>query len=482
MTIFICSVLHNLGIPFVIRIAQYEQGKGFQHVYPIVPTENGGYFTLDAVVSEFNYEKPYITKKDFNMTTLGIPIIGLHGIPSEAEELVQGLGTTENTADAVYNHLVKTKEILMNNRGLISHIDYEPAFLHMLDYAIQHFWTSQRDEAFKQLAWNEAIHNRQAGIGELDLVRDEDDNLQGFDELDGVIDGDDLYDFDGLGRPTPKRQARKTLRKQQKAQKKILKASQTKNPKKATRKIQKAEKKIAKGFFRKAGVVLANKADKKALIKHNPIIIAKQQAQERQYAEPIEENNSNSTAENYSDSYDTENYQIQNEESFSEPIEEENINPELESEESYDAEYDESYPSDEVIEGLLGLGSPIHNEKEIFRHLEATRDLLKANPNLIPPHIDHTKGFLSMLDYSIKHFWTPERNKAMKILALNEAKINKISGISEDDLLGADDDDLDGIVDYDDVYELNGLGELGGKTQTSQGRAKSRTKSPKRQE
>jgi hypothetical protein len=175
--------------------------------------------------------------------------------------------------------------------------------------------------------------------------------------------------------------------------------------------------------------------------------------------------------ENYSDSYDTENAQMQNEESSTEPIEDENINPEIEADSSYEAENDESTPSDEVIEGLLGLGAPTPNEQEIYKHLIATRDLLRANPKLIPPHIDHTKGFLSMLDYSIKHFWTPERNKAMRILALNEAKINKISGISEDDLLGADDDDLDGIVDYDDVYEFNGLGDLGGKEKRKQVKA-----------
>ena len=462
MTIFVCTVLYNLGIPFKIRIVKYYENRGFQHVYPIVPLEAGTYYTIDCVVSLFNYEKPFILKKDYTMTTLGIPIVGLHGIPSDTDDLVNSLGAIDNTSEAVYDHLVKTRDIVIANKGIISHIDYEPAFLQMLDYAIEHFWTSNRDEAFKQLAWNEAIHNRQAGVTEEDLLRDddEDESLLGVDELDGIVDGDDVYEFDGLGRTSTKRKERKALRKQQKAEKKMLKASQKKNKKKAAKKMRKAEKKVAKGFFRKAGVVLAEKAGRKSLLKHNPVMIAQQQS-----AEDDNENiQDESVDQEITDTTET-NEPITNESEATEPQESEADDQEQDAPESIDTD-------DETVEGLLGLGRvPTSTENEIYHHLVSTRAILRKNPKLIPPHIDYTPGFLSMLDYAITHFWTPNRENAMRVLAMNEAKINRMSGLETDDLLGDEDEDLSGIVDYDNVYEFNGLGELGDKNKRKQARA-----------
>lgn len=65
-TVFISSVLSNLNIKHKLRITKYKENH-FQHIYPIVPLENGRYITIDCVVRSFDYEEPYSEKKDTNM-------------------------------------------------------------------------------------------------------------------------------------------------------------------------------------------------------------------------------------------------------------------------------------------------------------------------------------------------------------------------------------------------------------------------------
>ncbi|AXT51331.1 hypothetical protein D1818_10990 [Aquimarina sp. BL5] len=62
-TVFIGSILTNLGIPFKMRITKYGGKHHFQHVYPIVPIPNG-HIAIDCVADQFNYEVPYSEKKD----------------------------------------------------------------------------------------------------------------------------------------------------------------------------------------------------------------------------------------------------------------------------------------------------------------------------------------------------------------------------------------------------------------------------------
>ena len=40
-TVFISSILTNLNIPHIYRITKYKNRDYFQHIYPIVPTDNG---------------------------------------------------------------------------------------------------------------------------------------------------------------------------------------------------------------------------------------------------------------------------------------------------------------------------------------------------------------------------------------------------------------------------------------------------------
>lgn len=89
-SVFIGSILMNLGIPFKFRITAY--GGEWQHVYVIVPTDGrtdkshnasdraaGRYITVDCVPDSFDYEVPYTKKKDVPM----IPTYELSGLPDD---------------------------------------------------------------------------------------------------------------------------------------------------------------------------------------------------------------------------------------------------------------------------------------------------------------------------------------------------------------------------------------------------------------
>lgn len=64
-SVFISSILTNLGIPHILRITKYNEDY-FQHIYPIVPF-GGRYITIDCVTDRFDYEVPYSEKKDYPM-------------------------------------------------------------------------------------------------------------------------------------------------------------------------------------------------------------------------------------------------------------------------------------------------------------------------------------------------------------------------------------------------------------------------------
>lgn len=65
MSVFIGSVLTNLGIPYSIRLTRYK-AMDFEHVYPVAHTDQGT-IIMDCVVHQFNYEVPYTQKKDIKM-------------------------------------------------------------------------------------------------------------------------------------------------------------------------------------------------------------------------------------------------------------------------------------------------------------------------------------------------------------------------------------------------------------------------------
>ncbi len=64
-SVFIGSVLSNLNIPFLWRLAIYKS-QDFEHVYPVAINGNQ-HIIMDAVIDRFNYEVPYTKKKDIVM-------------------------------------------------------------------------------------------------------------------------------------------------------------------------------------------------------------------------------------------------------------------------------------------------------------------------------------------------------------------------------------------------------------------------------
>ena len=185
-SIFVSSILTNLEIAHKFRITKYNTDQ-YQHVYVIVPTGKQQ-ITIDWGLSEFDTEKDYSQNKDFTMNMNGINIAVLSGIDSDVMDLVagfEGLGelTEAENQKFLFEHLVKTRTMIAAKPELISNVDYPPAFLKMLDYAIANWHTPNRDQALENLARNEDEINQMNGFD-----GSEDPEMDGLDELYGDYD------------------------------------------------------------------------------------------------------------------------------------------------------------------------------------------------------------------------------------------------------------------------------------------------------
>lgn len=276
-SIFCSSILCNLGIPHRFRITRYSQPH-WQHIYVIVPLNNDeGYYTIDAVLGQFNYEKPFTQKMDYTMSLDGIKIAVLSGVehnsPSandtgriimnsmqlaaannvalhatifgvdlqglgilDGETYLQGVVKDNALEQGLYRYLLATRQAIAENpvTSFVAGYNHQE-LLKMLDYAIQYWFTDKRDTALGQLMANEALLDRLNGFGALDGLLG-DDALYGDDDI--FFGDDDLQ----LGR------AKKS---------------------KAAAKQPKAKK---KGFFKKVGQGL--KKVGKGLVRFNPATIA----------------------------------------------------------------------------------------------------------------------------------------------------------------------------------------------------------------
>jgi hypothetical protein len=231
-SIFVSSILTNLKIPHEFRITKYNREE-FQHVYVIVPSgSKSRYITIDCVLSEFNYEKPFTAKKDFTMNLNGINVAVLSGTETDnVFDLVAGIDDLEllgaddevQRLQAIYDHLVKTRKMIAEKPSLIQDVDYPPAFLKMLDYAIENWNTPNREKALENLAKNEDALNRLNGF--------DGDNDNEHDGLDDYLFGDD-FDPENLGKAAAKK----------------------------------------KGFFKKVGEAIKKGA--KAIVRFNPVTIS----------------------------------------------------------------------------------------------------------------------------------------------------------------------------------------------------------------
>jgi len=200
-TIFASSILTNLNIPHSYRIAKYTDK--FQHVYDVV-LEKGQQHTIDPVAHHFNYEEPYKQKIDFNMAQLnGIPIAVLSGFDNNTDnelfnilsgadfeemDSLLGLGkipSEEIQLDAIYKHLVSTRDYITKNPQSVITTGGAAAHLQMLNYAIDNWNTPNREKALDDLEaeeerWNE--HNGVSGLGNTD----DDDEVNGLGAPKGL--------------------------------------------------------------------------------------------------------------------------------------------------------------------------------------------------------------------------------------------------------------------------------------------------------
>ena len=185
MSIFASSILTNLKIPHKFRITKYSQDS-WQHVYVIVPTTGANkYCVIDAVVSEFNYEKKYTDKMDYDMNLKGINVAVLSGVSGNDHydavmaTSLSGLGATtdQSDLDKLYQNLVATRNAVAQTPGLVSTVDDPKALVKMLDYAIQYWYTDKRNEALEVLSKNEAQLNMSNGVSSIGGVALDNDEL-----------------------------------------------------------------------------------------------------------------------------------------------------------------------------------------------------------------------------------------------------------------------------------------------------------------
>ncbi|MBL6445729.1 hypothetical protein JMN32_05375 [Fulvivirga sp. 29W222] len=111
MTVMICSLLTNLNIEHKIRITKYPVKSNpwlvprYQHIYTVVTEELP--IIMDTVTSWFDYEVPYLEKKDFTMND-GILVGTIEGVPSGFSG-VDSLALREVIKTRINKHRSKSK-------------------------------------------------------------------------------------------------------------------------------------------------------------------------------------------------------------------------------------------------------------------------------------------------------------------------------------------------------------------------------------
>lgn len=205
-SIFASTILYNLGIPHYLRIARYGDKNYFQHVYVVVPQTGKRYITIDGVLDQYDSEKETAETKDFlimgstnNLNGIDVSVLSgiesddfnelsgvLFGIDFDRVTELEGLGqiaSREEELGSIYNHLVRTRNVIRRRPHYIRQVEHPDTFLGMLDYAIGYWDTNKREEALDVLEQKENELNR----------------LQGLDGLaDGYEDTGLYYGVDGL--------------------------------------------------------------------------------------------------------------------------------------------------------------------------------------------------------------------------------------------------------------------------------------------
>lgn len=107
------------------------------------------------------------------------------------------------------------------------------------------------------------------------------------------------------------------------------------------------------------------------------------------------------------------------------------------------------------LDDLEGLGSEKDRSEALYSYLLKTKAFIVENPHTIMAYED-PQAFVQMLDYAIKYWNTPNREKALKVLIANEDKLNISNGFNPSDISGIDDEDYEDGID-NDWSELDGM-------------------------
>ncbi|MCL2682244.1 MAG: hypothetical protein FWE63_02005 [Bacteroidales bacterium] len=173
-SIFVSSILSNLGIEHKFRITKYGGKPNFQHVYVVVPNGNDE-IIIDCVLSQFNYEKPYSEKKDFIMKPTinelgGIDIAMLSGVGRTLAEVIDDVNNKvhfEKIGDfdkAILAYLQDLRIIISRRPQLCS----DPQTTdEMLGYLIDYWDTPHREQALENLCKNASMLGGLGDFGKL---------------------------------------------------------------------------------------------------------------------------------------------------------------------------------------------------------------------------------------------------------------------------------------------------------------------------
>lgn len=160
-SIFVGTILKNLGIPFSIRITSY--GKGWQHVYVVVPFK-GSELIIDPVYHQFNREKKYEDQISINGQKLkDMKIAVLNGTGFSFEDLTSGFTLAEVRRWEI-EHLIQLRNEAVQYPDRVLAYGYHPAlFIQCLDYLIEYWNTTNRRKAIEYVEKALKEHNPYAG-------------------------------------------------------------------------------------------------------------------------------------------------------------------------------------------------------------------------------------------------------------------------------------------------------------------------------
>lgn len=171
-SIFISSILTNLGIAHGFRITKYNGKPNYQHVYVVVPKDGqtisnrSSYYVIDPVLDGYNQEKTFSAKYDKMMKIPHQILNGVQGQPytfgNEFNHL-SGLGsTTDDFLASTKAHLLNTLNQLEKNPNAFQSVVSPSVFKEQLIYVLEN-WNDPvaREGALEEMAEMEDLGESQ---------------------------------------------------------------------------------------------------------------------------------------------------------------------------------------------------------------------------------------------------------------------------------------------------------------------------------